>query len=112
MLVKSEFTVDRFELREARDPEGLLAAHHAQAAVRLGKHLAERFPHLKDEERSFRGELPHMSANPQHEFKDVYSVSLRVLTEEQFNQIKGVVRLLKEHSHFASAEQLLQILST
>lgn len=92
MIIKSQFKVDLFQLKHSRDPVGLIRAVNEQAARDLGVKLAEMFPFIKYDELSFKGELPHLSLNPQHEFNDLYKQELVVLTMGQWELLRKLVK--------------------
>lgn len=91
MIIKSEFKADLFQLKHTAAPEVLLNELKDRAAIELGRELIRRFPYLKDEENSYKGEVPAISLNKDHEFVDRYSTRFIVLNEEQWTKLESII---------------------
>lgn len=87
MIIKSEFKADLFELKHCAAPEVLLNELKDRAAIDMGRELIKQFPYQKDEENSFKGQLPAMSLNRDHEFVDKYKSEFVVLTMEEYAEL-------------------------
>lgn len=105
MVVICQFKADLFTLKHARDPEGYLQALKDQYAREFGMKIIEKFPFEKIEGSYFKGELPAMSLNRDHEYIDLYESRLIVLSEKELSEILSVfsekltpsdMRILKE----------------
>jgi hypothetical protein len=99
MRIRSEFKVDLFQMKHARDPEGLLRTIKDVNAATLGRKLVEYFPYERTD--SYTGVLPEMSMNRDHEFNDTYGVELVVMRRGQFDLILSllppeIVHVIKE----------------
>lgn len=87
MLITSQFKVDLFQLKHTNDPASLLEAHKRQAAIELGIEMAKQFPFVKNEELSFKGELPAMSMNRLHEYNYLYESRFVLISKSDFDRI-------------------------
>jgi len=87
-LIVSNFEVDQFQLRHNKNPELLFRSHMNRACACLGEEIISHFPYIKDEENSFSGVLPELSANKDHEYKDRYTRHVVVMDEKEWDLIK------------------------
>jgi hypothetical protein len=94
MLIKSEFKVDLFQLKHAREPEVLLQSIKDTNAAALGRKLIEMFPYEKTS--AYEGPLPEMSLNRDHEFTDTWGVELVVVKADLVRDLIKQVELLKQ----------------
>jgi len=87
MIVKSQFKIDRFQLKYSALPGRLLDQTAAATARTMGEDLIKAFPYVKNEEASFHGELPEMSLNKDHQYFDLYESEFVVLTMEEYKNL-------------------------
>jgi hypothetical protein len=109
MLVKQEYKVDLISLKNARDQEGLLKAIHEKHAMEFGMFIADKFPVVKNEENSFKGDIPEMCLNREHQFTDHYERQLIILTEQEATFLKQQIR--RSNLPLEIIPELLKLLS-
>ena len=85
-LIKQQFKVDMFNLRYARDPEGLRQSHKDEAARALGAKLIEAIPYQLEEK--FEGELPAATLTKDHHFTETWGVEFVVFTRKEIDDLK------------------------
>lgn len=91
MIIKSQFKVDLFQLKNSRDQAGLVQSLKEQAARDLGVKLVELFPFIRNDGESFKGELPHLTINPQHEFNDLYRTEFIAIPMDAWQRIRILI---------------------
>lgn len=95
-ILKSEFKVDLFQMKYTSDPPALLSAIISANAAEFGRKIIEQFSYDKDDERSFSGELPEMSANKDHKYFDLYTRRLIVFNEQEWAEIQNELEEMKQ----------------
>lgn len=96
MLIKAQFKIDLIQLKHTPDKEGLLNLHKEQAARELGAEIVKHFPFVKNEEGSYKGDVPEISMNRDHEFTDLYESRFFVMTEDNYYKLRSALIKLSE----------------
>ncbi len=92
MLLIEQFKVDLIQMKHTADPDKLLESHKKTAAIEMGNKLAESFPFKKNDELSFKGHVPEVSMNREHEFTDLYESRIYIMSEEDYKQLYSSIR--------------------
>lgn len=93
MLVKAEFNIDLVQLKHTSDKDGMLRSYRHQSAKELGFKLAELFPFEKDEDASFKGEVPEVAFTKDHQFVDKYRLNLCVFKDKELDAVIEMLRI-------------------
>ena len=96
MIIKSEFKVDLFQMKHTSDSSALLAAITEANSAMFGRRITLQFPYIKDEEQSFSGELPEMSANKDHQYFDLYTRELIIFSKQEWTDIHNELESMKQ----------------
>jgi hypothetical protein len=88
MILRNQFTIDRIQILNAKDPDVIIEQYKTYHEKILGHIVSKFFPHKKIESESYSGPIPESSLNKDHQFTDVYRTEFIALTLEQWQLIK------------------------
>lgn len=109
MTFTTQFKVDLVDMKNAKFPEEVLDSIKDRRAEDLGVAIVKQFPFLKDEERSWNGELPESVLNREHQYVDVYEQRLVILTEAEATEIKQWIK--RSNLSHLKIQELINLLS-
>lgn len=87
MLIKTEFKIDQFTLKHAKDPAKSLESNFAYQAQKMGMEIMKVFPFVKIKDESYHGELPELALNRDHPYVDQYRSELCIYRRETIEKI-------------------------
>lgn len=105
MLIKTEFKVDQFVLKNAPDPKKRLESNFAYQAQKMGMEIMKVFPFQKMEDESYHGELPELALNRDHPYVDQYRSELCIYRKETMELVMN--ELCKTIPDVRTIKQLL-----
>lgn len=106
MLFQSHIAIDQFTLKHSKGKESEILHHHfKKSASELGQKIVSYYPFKKDDEGSYKGELPALALNRDHPFVDRYINELVVIDRATFAKVLHL--LLKPTPNISEAIKLM-----